>query len=199
MNQRGEVTLLSVMCLVIMTGILLLCSLELQRSFKSLTNRTSLFLCAKESKGELQNYLKLMGRSNWAIKNTNRAALIMMFIPGLQGAAMDAQKIKSYLAYYQNLKLVSYLKSLKTLGGSGCFLDPRMYITPYQTSATGYVRDKEGAALLRSNEWNYIFLKGSYSLKMEVNARGLENVRPRMKIQVSEKGAKLSSLLSSRF
>lgn len=199
MNQKGEVTLFSVLVILALTNIVLLSSLELRRSFKLLERRTHLFLCLKETKGELHDFMKFMGRSNWAIKNINRASLVMLFIPGLQGAAMDAQKAKKYLQYVQEGKVISYLNTLKNLKQKGCPLDPRMFITPFQIGTRLLVRDESGGARLREKKWTYIYISKPYFLSLNVHPSTWESVKPNIQYMAEEKGARLSSLLSSHF
>jgi hypothetical protein len=88
MNQKGEAILFCVLILVILSGLFTLCGLELERSFTQLQTRTTLFLCAKETKTEVKKYMTLMGRSNWALKHLSQAQLVAMMIPGLQGVAL---------------------------------------------------------------------------------------------------------------
>ncbi|WPU64236.1 hypothetical protein [Peredibacter starrii] len=194
MNQRGEITLFSCFLLLSLMALVLACGLELRKSFKLLEQRSHLFLCVKETKGEFNEFMIFMGRTNWGIKNINRASLIMMFIPGLQGAAMDAQKLKKYLVYAQNVRLISYLKTLKDLKGKNCPLDPRMFITPFKTK-----RDSEEALVLREEKWTYYFLRRPYVLSLTTSSQGFESVNPKLKFLMEEKGAMLSSHLLSRF
>ncbi len=198
MNQKGEITLLSCCLILTLSGLVLLCSLELQKSFSLLRKRTDLFLCVKETKGEIHHFMKFMGRTNWAIKNINRASLIMAFIPGLQKAALDAQKAKKYLQYIQNGRLVSYLKTLKDLSGKSCPLDPRMFITPFKLGGTLLKRDGNGAALLREEKWTYYYFSKPYLLSIKIDAKKWEAISPKIRYQAEEKAAKLSSLLSSQ-
>lgn len=197
MNQRGEITLTSCLMIFCLMSIVLLCALELQRSFKQLQKRTHLFLCVKETKGELNNYMNFMGRTNWGIKNVNRASLIMMFIPGAQGAAMEAQKLKKYLQYAQEARTVSYLKTLNDLRRKSCFLDPRMFMTPVKLGSRLLQRDADGASILRNDEWTYFYFSKPYFLTIKVNATGWESVKPKINYISEEKLAKLSSRLSS--
>lgn len=197
-NQKGEVTLLSCLLIFILMSIVLLCSLELRKSFKQLKKRTDLFLCVKETKGEFHHYMKFMGRTNWAIKNINQASLIMMFIPGLQGVAADAQKAKKYLQYAQEGRVVSYLKSLSSLKTKGCPVDPRMFITPFRLGTRLLKRDGHGAAELREKKWTYYYFSKPYLLSLEIDASGYESIKPKMTYQAQEKLGKLSSLLSYR-
>lgn len=194
MNQKGEVTLFSCLLLFALMSLVLLCGFELRKSYRLLEKRTELFLCTKETKGELQVFMKFMGRTNWGIKNINRASLIMLFIPGLQGAAMDAQKLKKYLIYVQNIRLISYVKTLTSLKAKGCPLDPRMFITPFS-----HKRDAEEALILRKPQWTYYFLSMPYALSLKVDSQDWEQVNPRLTFITEEKGAKLSSHLLSRF
>jgi hypothetical protein len=198
LNQKGEAILFCSLCLVVLSGLMLLLVLELRISFQSLQKRSALFLCTKEAKGELNLYLKFMGRTNWGIRNIERASLIMLFIPGLQGAAGDAQKAKEAIQLYQNFRLASYLKTLASLRQKSCSLDPRMFITPFMLGGLGYQRDESGAALLRNEKWDYFFVSRPFSLKVSVDASGAESMAPKLRFTSSENGVMLSSLLSSR-
>jgi hypothetical protein len=197
-NEKGEVTVLTTMLIAVLTGIVLLCALELQKSFSLLNRRTHLFLCVKETKGELNDFMKFMGRTNWAIKNINKASLVMMFIPGLQGIAADAQKAKKYLQYVQEGRTVLYMKTLADLRGRKCSTDPRMFITPFKIGSRLLKRDAHGAAELREEKWTYYYLSRPYLLQIEINASGFESLKPKIVYKSEEKAAKLSSLLSSR-
>ena len=199
MNQKGEVTLLSIMLLIGMMSILTLQALKLRQSMRLLQKRNELFLCVKESKGELNKYLKFMGRTNWGIKNVRRASLIMAFIPGLQGGALQAEKVKKILIQIQNLSLIPYLKKIKDLKAQGCPIDPRMLITPFEINPKGYARDSMDAARLRNKRWSYYFVSLPYALKLEVDSNQLEAIGPRIFFQASESAEKLSSLWSSPY
>lgn len=190
MSERGEATLLSVLLVTVLAGLVLLCSLELQRAFHLLQKRTKVFLCAKEVKGEIRQHLRFMGRTNWGIKNTHRAGLIALFIPGLQGAAMEGQKIKKLLIQLQTLELVSYLKKLAALRAKGCSLDPQIFITPYRIGSGVHQRDTSGQAILRETAWDYYFIQKPYSLKLAFSNSGL-------KIESSASGGTWSSHSSS--
>lgn len=198
MNQRGEATLLCVLVLVVLSGLVTLCGLRLQHSFSNLKKRTELFLCVKETKGELDRYLIFMGRTNWALKNTTRAQMVALFIPGMQGAALKADKIKRIIKTAQNASLILYYKKLTELKGKGCPLDPRMVLTPFELASKGYKRGPDDRALIRSDKWTYMFLSKPYFLSLQVQTVGMEAINPRIKYIAEEKGAKLSSLLSLR-
>lgn len=197
-NQRGDITLMSCLLIFVTMSLVLLCSLELKKNFRLMEQRTKLFLCAKETKGEFHEYMKFMGRTNWGIKNIEKAAIVMMFIPGAQGAALSAKKLKKLLKHSQNIKLVSYLKTLHDIKKKGCDLDPRLYLTPFHLNGFLYSRDHNGAAKLRKNQWKYYFLSKPYLLSLEVDAGNYESINPKIKYISEEKGARLSSLLSLR-
>lgn len=196
MNQQGDATLLGITALFVLTGVLLLCALELQRSFSHLEKRTLLLLCTKETKGELDRYLKFMGRSNWGIKNINRVKWVMVFFPGLQGAALNAERAKSFLVSLQNSTLILYFKKLAELKSKGCFIDPRLFKTPFELSGKGYARDSLSAAKLRNKKWDYIFVHLPYGLRLSIKTQHLEAIQPKIDYQVEESAA-MSSFLSS--
>jgi hypothetical protein len=193
MNQKGEITLLSCLLILTFSSIVILCSLELRKSFELLRKRSELYLCAKETKGEFNEFMKFMGRTNWAIKNINRAGLIMTFIPGLQGAAMDAQKLKKYLQYIQQARVVSYVKTLTQIKLKSCPVDPRLFITPFVMGAKLLKRDAEGAIILRKDEWNYYFIKHPYYMNLAVSPRGWEDLNPKIDFLSEEKLVKQPS------
>lgn len=198
MKQKGEGLIFCILTLVALSGLLLLCTLELKQSFSLLQKRTQLFLCVKETKGELTLYLELMGKTNWAIKNINRLRLITLIIPGLQGVSANASKARKVIQTYQNIKLISYLKSLHSIKLKGCPLDTQLLITPYQLGPYGYKRDTEGVALLRKNEWTYVYFLKPYFLTHKVHLSKIDGPSPTIRQEVVERMGKLSSLLSLR-
>ena len=197
MNQKGEASLFAILSVVVLVSVVLLSTLQLRRSYKLLQKRTHLFLCTKEFKGEHTEFMRFMGQTNWAIVNIQRAQIVMFFVPGLQGVAASGGNIRKFLMLSQYYKLVSYLKQIHSLQSRNCPLDPRMLITPFELTPTGFHRDLEGAAKLREKEWTYVFLSSPYLLELKVNARGFQRIKPKLKIIASERAAKLSSLLSS--
>lgn len=200
MNERGEITVMSCFLILILMSLVLLCGLELRRTYKLMQTRTRLFLCVKETKGEFNEFMKFMGQTNWGIKNLNRVSVITLFIPGLQGVSANADRAKKFLQYVQEGRGAFYLNTIKDLQKKkGCPIDPRMYLTPFQLGSRFFKRDGEGALMLRENTWNYYFLLKPYVLALEVDSASWERAKPRMIYKASEKGAKLSSLLSSRF
>lgn len=198
MNQKGEATLFTILVLVAISGLLTLCGLELERNLRLIKHRTSLFLCVKETKGELQRYLKFMGRTNWALKNVSKAQLVAVFVPGLQGLALEADKAKKIIKAAQNSTLPLYLAKLRQLQRQGCPLDPRMFATPFELSTSGHKRDIDEAAILRKKQWTYSFLKTPYLLTLSIEDTGMNSLRPRITFEAQEKGAMLSSLFSSQ-
>jgi hypothetical protein len=199
MKERGEITLTAIFCLILLTSLLALTILKLEHSFDLLQRRTHLFLCAKETSGEMKRYLTFMGRTNWGIKNAQRASLIMVFIPGLQGGAAQADKVKKILIHTQELSLIAYLKKLNDLKKKGCPLDPRILITPFELAGFGYKRDLNERAKLREKEWTYYLLKKPYLLELSFNTAGMERINPKIKMNAKEKGAKFSSLFFSPY
>lgn len=196
MNQRGEMTLSAALILLVMATLVLLCALELRRSFSHLEKRTKLFLCLKETKGEFVEFMKFMGRTNWGIKNTNRAKLIMLFIPGLQGASMEAEKLKKTLQYIQEGRFLLYLKTISRLKAKGCPLDPRLALTPFESGARLFNRDAEGAVKLKEKEWNYYFYTKPYFVELSFKSHQWEGIKPRMLFESKERPATFRSLLS---
>jgi hypothetical protein len=198
-NQKGEATLFCVLILVALSGLLTLCGLELQKNFSLLKKRTELFLCVKETKGELNHFLLRTARLNWVIKNTTRAQMVAVFFPPLWTAVGSAEKIKRVTKGLQLASLGIFEGKLIKLKGQGCSLDPRLFVTPYELGKDfGYTRTLEGAAKLRKKKWTYYFIDRPYGLSLTVDATGAEGFMPKIKYQAEEKMGTLSSLLSSR-
>jgi len=198
-NQKGEALLFCVLILVVLSGLLTLCGMELQRNFSLMQKQTNLFLCVKESKGELNFYLKSMGRLNWLLKNITKAQMVAAFFPPLWPYVGDAEKLKEAVKVLQFSSLGLYEAKVITLTQNGCPLDPQMILNPYQLGSDyGFKRNFDGAALLRSKTWTYYYLEKPYLLTLKVDATGINGVMPRITYRAEEKGAILSSLLSSR-
>lgn len=198
-NQKGEALLFCILILVALSGLLTLCGLELQQSFGMMKKRTDLFLCVKETKGEVDLYFKTMGQINWLLKNITRAQLIAVFYPPLWPVIGNAEKLKKVAKSIQAAKLGLFYGKLKSLKTKGCPLDPQLLLNPYQIGSDyGFKRDSEGAAILRKRTWTYYFLDKPYLLTLKIDASGSNAIRPKITYQAEEKGAKLSSLLSSR-
>lgn len=196
MNQKGETTLLGVLAILGVSLILTLSALELSRSFSLLKKRSELFLCVKETKGELNQFLHFMGKTNWALKNLNRASFIMMLIPGLQGTASNVKKMKKAIILLQNFKLVSYLKTINDLRQKGCPFEPNLAITPFKLSPlSGLERDPEERAILRKEKWRHYFILKPYGITLTVNAQEWEALNPQIIFEGSETLGKLSSFL----
>ena len=199
MNQRGEITLMASLLLFILLGIVLLCSLELKKSYYQLQKRTHLFLCVKEAKGELNQFIKFTGRTNWAIKNLNRAELIMMFIPLGQISTMNTKKLKSLLINSQDIRLISYMNHLKKMKSKGCKLDLRMFITPFELGLSTFKRDKEQAVILRKKKWSYSFYSKPYLLNLQIHSERWETPSPYITYKTEEKTVTPSSVLRHVF
>lgn len=197
MNQKGEMNLVFVLMVAGLSGVMILCALSLQKSFRLLEKRTELFLCAKETEGEIHQFMKFMGRTNWAIKNVEKAKLIMMFIPGLQGGALKAEKAKQTLIYIQNTSLIPYLKKMAEMKSRNCPMDPRIFITPFHLAGFGFQRSADSTAQLRSSKWTYHYVSFPYSLSTDWDANNFEAINPRLKRISRENAARLSSILSS--
>lgn len=198
-NQKGEAILFCVLILVVLSGLLTLCGLELQRNFSLMKKRTDLFLCVKETKGELDHYMKAMGQINWLLKNISRAQMVAIFYPPLWAVVGSAEKLKKVAKGMQAAGLGVYGAKLRELKGKGCPIDPQMLLTPFKIGKDyGFQRSMDGAALLRNKTWTYYFLDRPYLLTLKIDASKVEAIIPKLSYQAEEKGAILSSLLSSR-
>jgi len=191
MNQRGEMLSLSTLLILVMSSFLILCSLELRKEHLELKNRSRLFLCTKEFKGELTSFMSQMGRTNWAIKNLDQLSKASLLIPGFQGVAMKSAKARKLIILYQNTLLISYLKKLGALKGKSCPIAHEIFKTPYQITFTGFIRDKLGGALLRNSHLTYSLKSGRNILLLKSSLRDIEKMRPDIFIESSEIREKL--------
>ena len=187
MNQRGEALLFCVLILTLLSGLLTLCGLELQRSFRQLETRTKLILCVKETKGETKLFIKRMGQSNWMIKNASRAQYLMAIIPGFQGASLKAREVKKATQKYQQALLTKYLGTLAAIKLRGCPMDIQLMKSPFETVLMSLKRGNQGEALLRKNLWKYLFFLNPYSLTMELDLKRWETPNPVLELKVEER------------
>jgi len=197
MNQRGEITLLASLLLLGLMGIILLASLELKRSYQILENRTHLFLCIKESKGELHGLMKYIGRVNWAIRNINNIRMIMMLFPGLESTTVSAKEVKKYLQKTQHIRIITYQGKLNHLVNKKCPLDKKMFLTPFKINKHNLIRDRSGAVTLREKEWSYQYLNHHFLIELKIHTKSWDGLKPQLLYTTKEKRVKFSSLWSS--
>lgn len=196
MNQRGEMNLFFVLMVVALSGVMILSALRLHHSYRLMEKRTELFLCMKETEGEMVRYMKFMGRTNWALKHLFTLKVVAAFIPGLQGVALDSEKAKRLIIHVQTLSLFAYMKKLSELKARGCPLDPRMVTTPFKLSGKGYVRDMNDVATLRNKKWTYYYASLPYVVNVDWDVTGFESIWPKI-TRASSENAVRSSLISS--
>jgi len=198
-NQKGEAILFCVLILVVLSGLLTLCGLQLQHNFNLMKKRTNLFLCVKETKGEIELYMKAMGRLNWLLKNISRAQVIAAIYPPLWPYLGNAEKLKRVAKSLQMGRLGLYIKKINQLRSKGCPLDPRVVLTPHKLGTDyGFARNLDGSAIIRITKWTYYFLEKPYLLTLKIDAAAIEGIVPKVIYRTEEKGAMLSFLLSSR-
>ena len=198
-NQKGEAVLFCALILVALSGLLTLCGLELQHHFSLMKKRTQLFLCAKETKGELDQYLRSMGRLNWLLKNISKAQAVAIFYPPLWTVVGNAEKLKRLAKVLQAAELARYETQISRLKARACPIDPQLLLTPYKLGTDlGFQRRSDGSAIQRKQVWTYYFFDKPYFLTLKVNTKKIESIQPKIFYETTEKGAILSSLLSSR-
>jgi hypothetical protein len=197
MNERGEITFLGTLLMLCLSSLVLLSALELERSFKRLKQRSTLILCTKEAKGELRNLLTTMGQTNWGIKNLERVKLLAMLFPGMGMASKSAEDIKTGLKLFQDVKMLSFLKTIATLRVKGCPMDPRFLQTPFEMTGTRLKRNQDGTIKIRSTEWNHHFVLRPYQIQLKIKLVNWEAPSPRLQFLVEDRPEKLLSLLQA--
>jgi hypothetical protein len=195
MNQRGEITVLGSLLILCLTAIVILAALELERSFKKLEARTKILLCAKETKGELNELLTLMGRTNWGIKNLHRIKIISILFPGAFSATQSAEKVKKGLQKIQNLRMMLHLKKISGLKLKGCPLDTGLVQTPFETDGLILRRNQEGGVRLRSAKWEHHLFLRFYKIQLMVVATEWEVLSPRLDFKFKDSPVRSSFLL----
>ncbi len=198
MSERGEALLLSILILALLSGLLTLCGLELENSYGQLKRRSQLFLCTKEFKGELHQHLKLMGKTNWGLKNVSKIQVISLMIPGLQGVAMSSQKLKKALKGIQVASTLRYFAAMTSLTNRHCPLPSGALQGIFKMEGLRLKRGKQNEALLRDQKWTYHIYRHPYIIKMSINATLLDSIHPQITYELQEKGARLFSLYSSQ-
>ncbi len=183
---------LMMLCL---SSLVILSALELERSFKKLKNRTTLLLCTKEAKGELDELLTLMGRTNWAIKNVERVKLISMLFPGTQIASKSAEDIKRGIQWIQNIRMVSHLRKIASFKKKGCPLDPYLIQTPFEIRGATLKREQDGSIKLRRSKWTHHFILRPYVIHLNVKLKNWEASSPLLEIYAEDNREKFSSHL----
>lgn len=192
MNERGDITLLGTLVLLCLSSLVLLSALELERSFKTLRARSTLLLCTKEAKGELRDLLALMGRTNWGIKNLERAKLLAALFPGMGMASKSAEDVKKGLQLIQDAKMLSYLRTIGSLRVKGCPMDFLFIQTPFETAGPRLKRNQDGTIKIRSKQWGNRFFLRPYEIQLNVKVLTWETFSPHLQLLTEDRPAKLS-------
>lgn len=163
--------------------------------FRQIKERGELMLCLKETKGELHQFILLTEKLNWAIKHIDKAKYLV-FIPGLQAVAANAEKAKNLIQKYQDLSLAHYLIKLTQLQRR-CRLAPNAYKTPYLITVRGFKRHFDGTTFWRMEQWNTkIFGKYEYA-QITISSKKGSLKNPEIKYQYSINKVSVLSLLPS--
>jgi hypothetical protein len=192
MNQRGEIGVLCAAGLAAMTGLILLLALELHKEYSLIKRRTHLLLCTKEAKGELLQYLEFMGKTNWALENIQYAQLLAAILPGLQGAALSAEKVKKIIQRVQDVRHLQYKSSLFSLLSKKCPVDQKLLQGPLKTVTLVLRRNSQGLVMLRSSSWSHNLSYYPYHIELKVMAQDWKRLRPLISVTSLESKAKSS-------
>jgi hypothetical protein len=180
MNQRGDCTLFGILILLALSSLLTLTSLSLIKSFKRLKQRTNLILCLKEFKGEQNQFIQFISKTNFALKNISRAKLIAAIIPGLQLGSMKAETLKRVIQRSQDLRLISYLNKIADLKRQSCPVPMKFRQSPFDFNLKGLKRNYEGTVIIRNQQWKHYFQQHPYVISMSCQIRKIDEIAPKI-------------------
>jgi len=180
MNQRGDCTLFGILIVLALSSLLTLTSLSLIKSFKRLKQRTNLILCLKEFKGEQNQFIEFISKTNFGLKNISRAKLIAAIIPGLQLSSMKAETLKRVIQKGQDLRLISYLNKMAQLKRQSCPIPFNFRQPPFDFNLRGFKRNHEGIVITRKHQWKHFFQQNPYVISMSCQMRKIDDVAPKI-------------------
>lgn len=182
------------LCSVLLSKGVLLILLN-QYHFQEIKARGELMLCLKETKGELHQFIVSVEKLNWAINHIDKAKYLI-FIPGLQGVAVNAEKAKKLIQRYQDFTLGQYLLKLAGLQ-KRCRLSAHAFMTPYQISPKGFKRQFDGTTQWRRDKWNTHILGQLELAQIEIKSKKINRLNPEINYLYSIKKANVWSRLQS--
>lgn len=185
--------LAALVSLLLSLGVLLF--LLTHHQFKQMKARGDLMLCLKEVKGELHDFIILTERMNWAIKHIDKAKYLV-FIPGLQAVAANAEKTKKYIQKYQDFTLTQYLLKLTKLKRR-CHMSPSSFMTPYQITVSGFRRHFDGTTQWRNEQWSLQILGQVELAQIQIKDKKSAQQKPQVTYSYSIKKVNALSVLPS--
>ena len=152
-NQKGNITLLSLLLFFLISFIGLNLIQRKLIHMKKTKNLMQNYLCMKEYTGEIKRHNEVLEVTNLGIKAANAGKVLGFFTsPTL---VISANKLKSILKKTQTLYHFSFLKKVSSLYLKDCKFSASAFKTNYLSKGFGIKleRDKFGVVKKREKKW----------------------------------------------
>lgn len=183
-NEKGNITLLGLMSLIITSGFIGIYLLQNRYSIKKIKQDLNDQICIKEMLKDKSTLINEIETLNTLISLTYKSEIITLFIPGLQFISGKAHKVRKALEIYQDYKFASKMKNSLLINKRHCPNSPSQFKTPYKHKVLALKRDKHRMAKLHSNKWTEVWkgINTIYQIKVEVKGKDTSYLVKRIRL-----------------
>lgn len=164
-----------------------ICEME----FSKMKRRAELMICLKEVKGETHQFIEMIEKVNWGIRNADKAKYLAIFIPALIPVAANSEKAKKVMIHYQNMLLPKYILKISSLI-SKCKISSQTMLTPYQIHTNGFKRNFEGVTIWRK-KWKIKISSKEELMTVELTPLRVRSLKPQIQYKYLIREEKLWS------
>lgn len=183
-NQNGNITLFSLLILLIIAFISMTTISHKLTHMKNLNLTLKNYLCMKELTGEIKRHTEVLEFGNKAIHLANIGQVSGIFTGG--STTIAANRLKKLVTQGQNIYHFSYLKNLSTIIAKGCKFSIGAFKTNFRNKALYKLeRNSLGIVRQRNKRWKVQTYSKVNTLEANYNKKNLE-VRDRSLISMAK-------------
>jgi hypothetical protein len=187
MNQKGELTLFTIIFTLGLSSLLIIYTLQLAWNFSIIKKRSSLFICAKKVKILIKKHSEKITKSNWIIKNSKSIKTASFMLPGFQVFGTTANQLKETLKKYQDLELLLFKTQLTKLHLMGCKISKNSYSSPFQVSGIRHLRNKMETTIPREKIWKTSISNSPFTIYLSLKGIDQPSLHPQIFILSEDK------------
>lgn len=199
MNERGDITMTSILLTLALSSLLILYAIEASIQFKVFKKRTKIFLCAKKVSKISKEYLSNISKSNWVILNAKNVQQVSIIFPVFAQISGGAEKIKSLAKKHQDVQLL-YLKSkIVKLKDEGCSIESNFETGPYYNNSIFHQRNLKETTILRGHRWSFNLQENPFKIFLSFNINQKFSPNPKIEYMTKESLGKFQYIWQSYF
>ena len=171
-QQQGSAIITSLLLLSIIFSFILLSIKIFEQNLHYIQTRNKHLLCLKQDLKDTQDFIEIIVKYNFIIKNAQKLKYLSALFPPLRSLLSSTKIIKAYAKKRQSLALLLFLKERLKFTGQQCPIRSETPSIRYNLFPPRLIRDSSGAVKLsNTKEWKkwYFsnYLRTSHSIKFK--------------------------------